>query len=91
MKASLMALMLAAFVLPLHAAEGDGAKKKPNPEKIFKKKDADKDGFLSKEEFTKGAKNAERAGKAFAKKDKDSDGKLSPAEFKAAPQKKKKP
>lgn len=92
MKSTLMALMLAAFALPLHAAEGEGApKKKPNPEKVFKKKDADKDGSLSKDEFVKNAKNADRAGKVFGRKDKDKDGKLSLAEFKAAPKKKKKP
>ena len=91
MKTTLMALMLAAFVLPLHAAGGDDAPKKRNPEKVFKKKDADKDGSLSKEEFTKGAKDATRAGKVFGRKDKDKDGKLSLAEFKAAPKKKKKP
>jgi Ca2+-binding EF-hand superfamily protein len=72
-----------ALALPLHAEE-DGAEakpKKPNPEKVFKKLDKDKDGFLSKEEFAAGAKNAEKAGTAFGKKDKDGDGKLSNEEF----------
>jgi hypothetical protein len=73
-----------ALVMPLHAEENaakDNAKKKPNPEKVFKKKDKDGDGFLSKDEFTAGAKDAAKAETAFGKKDKDGDGKLSKKEF----------
>lgn len=68
----------------------DKAKKKPDPEKVFAKKDADADGKLSKDEFLKGAKDATRAEKAFGHKDKDKDGFLSKEEFKAQPGKKKK-
>jgi len=50
---------------------------------MFKKKDKDADGFISKEEFSKGAKDAAKAEAAFAKKDTNSDGKLSPEEFAA--------
>ena len=78
-----------ALAFPLHAEEaaagGKDKAKKGNPEAVFKKKDKDGDGFLSKEEFIAKAKDAEKAGKAFAKKDKDGDGKLSPDEFKATP------
>jgi|GEM_PF-446851 len=76
-----------ALAMPLQAAE---APKKPDPEKIFTKKDKDADGFLSKEEFTAGAKDATKAEAAFSKKDKDSDGKISKEEFVAAPDKGKK-
>jgi Ca2+-binding EF-hand superfamily protein len=67
------------------------AKPKHDPAKVFKKKDADSDGFLSKEEFSKGAKDAAKAGTAFDRKDKDKDGKLSLQEFTAKPQAKGKP
>lgn len=93
MKATIASLIMAALVLPLAAQPADGGtgdtkKKKPDREKIFKKKDADSDGFLTKDEFTKGAKDAEKAAKAFKNKDKDKDGKVSLAEFTAAPGKK---
>lgn len=57
------------------------AKPKHDPAKVFKKKDADSDGFLSKEEFTKGAKDAAKAETAFGRRDKNSDGKISMEEF----------
>lgn len=57
----------------------------PDPAKVFKRKDADKDGFLSKEEFTKGAKDVTKAETAFGKRDKDGDGKLSLEEFTPKP------
>jgi hypothetical protein len=66
--------------------EGDGAKtpKKPDMKQIFKKKDKDGDGFLSKDEFVnKKAKDPAKAEAAFTKKDKDGDGKLSEEEFTA--------
>jgi Ca2+-binding EF-hand superfamily protein len=90
MKTTLIAFALAALVLPLHAAKGDKApKKKSNPQQVFKKKDSDGNGSLSKEEFVNRAKDPAKAGKAFARKDKDGNGKLSLDEFKAAPKKKK--
>lgn len=59
-------------------------KAKHTPEEMFKKKDKDGDGFISKDEFTKGSKDATKSAAAFAKKDKDGDGKISPAEMAAA-------
>lgn len=73
-----------ALTMPLQAGKkhaGAREKQKPNAVKVFKKKDADKDRFLSKEEFAGKAKNNKRVDKIFAKKDKDSDGKLSLSEF----------
>lgn len=79
------ALILAlALTLPLQAGNknaGGPDKPKHNLAKVFKKKDKDNDGFLTKDEFVGKAKNAGKAAKAFAKKDKDSDGKISRAEF----------
>ncbi|MCF7784795.1 MAG: hypothetical protein K9N47_01665 [Prosthecobacter sp.] len=68
------------------------APKKPKmtPEEMFAKKDADKDGKISKEEFLKGSKDAAKSEAAFGNKDKDKDGFLSKEEFTAAPKKKKK-
>jgi hypothetical protein len=98
---TLAALALAAFVSPSFAeepkpaekpaekpaapAEPAKAKPKHDPAKVFKKKDADSDGFLSKEEFLKGAKNAAAAETAFGKRDKNGDGKLSKEEFMPKP------
>lgn len=76
-----------ALTFPLYAEEapegGDKAKEKPDAAAIFKKKDKNSDGFLSKEEFTANAKDAAMAEAAFTKKDKDGDGKISEAEFTA--------
>lgn len=56
--------------------------KKPNLKEIFKKKDKDGDGFISKDEFGgKKAKDPSKAEAAFTKMDKDGDGKLSESEF----------
>jgi Ca2+-binding EF-hand superfamily protein len=55
---------------------------------MFKKKDADSNGQVSKDEFLKGAKDAAKAEKQFAGKDKDKSGGLSLEEFKAAGKKK---
>ena len=64
-------------------------KPKHNPEEMFKKKDSNSDGSVSKEEFLAGAKDAAKAEEAFKHKDKDSDGKLSKEEFSAHGGKKK--
>jgi len=69
-------------------------KGKQDPEKVFAKRDANGDGKLTKEEFSKGAAKdptkAERAEKAFKAKDKDGNGELSKEEFVAQNPKKKK-
>ena len=72
----------------------DKPKKKPDPAKIFAKKDANGDGSLTLEELKSGMKGKalENAEKRFEKMDKDGDGKVSLEEFEAAigQQKKKK-
>ena len=93
---SLLAI-LALSAVTTFAAEGDAPKKpegdkgkpKMTPEEMFAKKDADKDGKISKEEFLKGSKDAAKSEAAFTNKDKDKDGFLSKEEFTAAPKKKK--
>lgn len=71
----------------------DAAKKsdkpKADPEATFKKKDANNDGKLSKEECMKGAKDAAKAEAQFTAKDKDKDGSLTLEEYKAPGGKKK--
>jgi len=95
MKKTLITLAFAGIVLPLQAAKpkdgGDDEKKKPDPEAVFKKRDADNDGSLTPEEFRKAGMPAEKAEEIFKKKDKDGDGKLSLDEFKATGKKHKKP
>ncbi len=73
-----------------NAEKGKGEKPKMDPEAFFKKKDANGDGKVSKEEFLKGAKDAAKAEAAFTAKDKDKDGSLTLEEFKAGGGKKKK-
>lgn len=75
------------------AAEGgkkpaEGAKK-VDMDAVFKRKDANSDGKLSKEEFLKGSKDAAKSEKQFSTKDKDKDGSLTLEEFKAVGGKKK--
>ncbi|CAN5901648.1 hypothetical protein BH11VER1_BH11VER1_11680 [soil metagenome] len=82
--ALLFALLLSASMT--YAA--DAEKPKPNPEEMFKKKDANGDGKVSKEEFTKGAKDAAKAEATFTAKDKDKDGSLTKEEFAAGGKKK---
>jgi Ca2+-binding EF-hand superfamily protein len=67
-------------------------KKPKGIEARFAKLDADKDGKLSKDEFTSAAKpeNKDKAAKRFSKVDTDSDGYVSLDEFKAAAAKAKK-
>ncbi|RYD49052.1 MAG: hypothetical protein EOP83_25665 [Verrucomicrobiaceae bacterium] len=87
---TLIALTFALSITIAPAAEEAAPqKKKADPEKIFKRKDADKDSLLTKEEFLKNAKDATKASTVFGKKDKNSDGKLTLEEFKAVPKKKK--
>jgi iduronate 2-sulfatase len=59
-------------------AETAPTKTKPDRGTMFKKRDTDKDGFLSKDEFLL---NQPEAAKRFPKLDLDGDGKLSAAEF----------
>lgn len=80
----LAVLALSTFAATAQNAEkGKGDKPKMTPEEFFKKKDANGDGKVSKEEFTKGAKDAAKAEAAFTAKDKDKDGNLTLEEFKA--------
>jgi Ca2+-binding EF-hand superfamily protein len=81
----LAVLALGSFATSLNAQE----KKKIDPEAAFKKKDANSDGKVSKEEFLKGAKDAAKSEAAFTAKDKDKDGFLTLEEFKAGGGKKK--
>ncbi len=67
------------------ALAAEGEKKRPDPEQIFKRKDADADGALSLEEYKKGMpeKALAKADDRFKKLDTSGDGKLSLDEFKA--------
>lgn len=90
--ALLFALLLSATMTyaadePKKAAEGD--KPKANPEEMFKKKDANGDGKLSKDEFTKGAKDAAKMEERFTALDKDKDGSVTKEEFASGGKKKK--
>lgn len=64
-----------------------GPGKRPNPEEIFKKLDADSNGSLSLEEFKaspRAQKDPDKAEQAFKKMDADSDGGVTLEEFKKA-------
>lgn len=87
---TLIALTFALSIAIAPAAEEAAPHKKADPEKVFKRKDADSDSLLTKDEFTKGAKDATKAATIFGKKDKNSDGKLTLEEFKAVAKKKEK-
>ena len=82
--------VLALGTFAVNAQEKGKGKKPADPEAMFKKKDANGDGKLSKEEFTKGAKDAAKAETQFTAKDKDKSGDISLEEFKAMGGKKKK-
>jgi Ca2+-binding EF-hand superfamily protein len=78
-----LAALLIIGTTAANAQAPKGPKAKMDPEAIFKKRDANSDGKMSKEEFTKGAKDTAKAEEMFTKKDKDSSGDLSLEEFKA--------
>jgi hypothetical protein len=70
------------------APKGPGGPRKgrPDPEKIFKKLDADGNGSVSLEEFKAGPRaqeHPEKADEIFKKIDKDDNGELSLEEFKS--------
>jgi Ca2+-binding EF-hand superfamily protein len=75
------------------AVAAEGEKKRPDPEQIFKQRDADGDGSLSLEEFKVGMpeKALARADTRFKKLDTSGDGKLSLEEFKVGMQRRPKP
>lgn len=80
MKTSILLLTIAALILPTHAAEKNDKAK--NHHKIavlavLKKRDANHDRQVTKEEFLAVAKNAERANRIFAKLDRNNDGVIS--------------
>ncbi len=79
---------LCAFLLAGAVTINAADKPKADPDAKFTKMDANNDGKISKEEFTKGAKNQAKAEASFTAKDADKDGSLSKEEFKAAPAKK---
>ena len=82
-----LVLASVALVMPACAA-ADGAAKKADPEKMFKRKDTNNDGSLSLDEFKAGGKDKEKAAKnadkRFKKADANADGKVTLEEFKAA-------
>jgi hypothetical protein len=91
---SLTVLLLGASLAA--AAEGDKPKKpgegkggdgkRPNPEEMFKRLDANADGSVSKDEYLAGPRAKQdpaKAGENFGRIDKDGDGKLSKEEFSA--------
>ena len=81
----LVAALAFAFFAPA-ASMAQEAKPKMDPEKVFKKRDADGDGSISEEEFlapAKEDKQKEMMKKRFGKIDTNGDGKLSLDEFKA--------
>ncbi len=92
MKLTLIAVALAALVMPLHAARDGGGRhrggrnkeKAHHPQAAFHRKDKDGNGQLSEQEFAAGAKNEKRADRRFKKEDADSNGEISRKEFKAA-------
>ena len=81
---ALTCLALSVSVTGVAKAE-EKARKKPDPAKMFEKKDADGDGALTLDEFKKGMKDKqlENAEKRFQRLDADGDGKVTLEEMKA--------
>ena len=75
--------MSLAFITTAEAKKPKGEGKGGDPAAMFDAKDADKDGFLTKAEFTAGSKDAAKAGAHFDKMAKGAD-KISKADFIAA-------
>ena len=81
--------MSLAFITTAEAKKPKGEGKGGDPAAQFDAKDTDKDGFLTKAEYTAGAKDAAKAGAHFDKAAKGAD-KISKADFVAAAGKHKK-
>lgn len=86
LKISLFVFTLCSMTF-VNAQEREG-KRKPNPEKIFKKFDTDANGSISLDEFKahrmKDESKAELIEKRFARMDADENGEVDMAEFKKA-------
>lgn len=97
MKSITSILAILALAATVNAAEGDkkpeeGAKKKANPEEVFKRLDKDANGSVSKEEFLaspQAKKDEAKATERWTKLDKDANGSLTKEEFTAGGKKKK--
>jgi len=79
-----MVISLHFMSTPVMSADRNGDHKW-TPTKMFEKKDTNKDGFITLEEFKQGGneKFLQNADKRFAKLDTNHDEKVSPAELKA--------
>jgi Ca2+-binding EF-hand superfamily protein len=84
MRISTLVLAIAAIAAVESVSLAEPAKA-PDPQKMFARKDANSDGFLSLEEYKTGMKDKqlEKADKRFKKIDSNGDGKVSFDEFKA--------
>lgn len=80
--------LVAALGLVAASVASGADKPAPDPEKVFKRKDANGDGALSLEEFKTGLKEKalENADRRFKRVDTDGNGALSLDEFKAGMQ-----
>jgi Ca2+-binding EF-hand superfamily protein len=78
---ALLATASLTFAADEAAKKPEGDKPKGPTEATFTKKDANGDGKLTKDEFTKDAKDAAKSEKQFTAKDKDKSGDLSKEEF----------
>jgi hypothetical protein len=83
--ASCVAVCLALTATFATAAPGEGKKGPPDPEKAFARKDADKNGTLTLDEFKAGMKEPRvaKAPEQFKKLDANGDGKVTLNEFKS--------